>query len=561
VAIVLVALVLTGLNAGKPLVIDDYAYYRYARHILEAPTDPYGFELIWFDRIQHANTILVPPVLPYYLALVISMTGEHPVAWKLALFPFALLLSLAMWQLLGRFAPRGRIPLLCLAILSPTILPAFNLMLDVPMLALALAGLALLIRAGDAGEGGTRLAVIAGVVAGLALLTKYNAVLPFAAGLLYLLLSGHWRRALLAGTCASILFVGWEAYVTSRYGTPHLLNAFRLISTFPDGTPAQWLFCFASVAGAGLSALSLLGLTAARAPRIVTGVIAAGILLVLMAIALAPGAEVGSLGYFYPAWRKLGWVDWLLPITGLVTLLAAGIGLVRGSLSPLAVRVREVGPRQAMLEPSMRLDAFLLVWVAIELVGFFALSPFPALRRLIGLNVALVGALGRIAMRPSAGAPSSGNRVRNIATFGVLLALLFAVTDLGDALTRRRGVLQGIERIEALRAGQGGGTPWFVGHWGFRYYADRGGLRALIPNESMLREGDWLVIPRGVNQPRLRRSPAELERVEVLAVRSEWPWSTLPGAYAGYRSIRPQPDDQIQMQIYRVIRDFVPRAR
>ncbi len=44
-----VALLFTLLNAPKPLIIDDPAYFYYARHIAEHPTDPYGFEIFWGD--------------------------------------------------------------------------------------------------------------------------------------------------------------------------------------------------------------------------------------------------------------------------------------------------------------------------------------------------------------------------------------------------------------------------------------------------------------------------------------------------------------------------------
>lgn len=564
VAIVLVALTLTGLNAFKPLVIDDDAYYEYARHILDDPTDPYGFELLWFDRIQHANEILVPPILPYTLAISMAIFGERPVAWKLSLLPFALLLSWAMWRLLAHTAPRGRIPLLCLALLSPTVLPAFNLMLDLPMLALALTALTLLIRAGDDDAHGMGIAVAAGLVGGIAMLTKYNAVLPFVAGLIYVSLAGHWRRVLVAGTCASILFIGWEAFVVAHYGASHFFNAVDLVATFPHGTLGQWLFCFASVVGAGLSALALLGLTALHTPLLLLVLIGGEILLVLGVVAMSPGASVGSLGYFYPTWSKLSPVDWMLSITGVVALLALGAGLFGGSLAPLVARIRNAGFAKTMKEPAARLDTFLLLWLSLELIGFFALSPFPALRRIIGLNVAAVCALGRVATRakPEASpeAKAAGRRLRGIAAFGAGLGLFFAVTDFTDAVTRRDGVARLVERLDFLRSEHGDGAAWFVGHWGFRYYAGQGGLQGVIPDRSLLRAGDWLVIPHGVHRPRLRPAGDELELIDVLAVSSDWPWSTLPGAYAGYRSIRPQPDDQMRIQIHRVVRDYVPRS-
>ena len=39
------------------------------------------------------------------------------------------------------------------------------------------------------------------------------------------------------------------------------------------------------------------------------------------------------------------------------------------------------------------------------------------------------------------------------------------------------------------------GRVWFIGHWGFQYYAEGRGMAPVIPNRSQLHRGDWLVIP------------------------------------------------------------------
>src|SRR5439155_19609652 len=85
------AVAFTLLNAIKPLHIDDTAYYYYARHISQHPLDPYGFEILWYSQPQSANTVLAPPVLPYWLAPAVRCFGEQPFWWKIWLFPFALL--------------------------------------------------------------------------------------------------------------------------------------------------------------------------------------------------------------------------------------------------------------------------------------------------------------------------------------------------------------------------------------------------------------------------------------------------------------------------------------
>ena len=85
-AALLAALLLTGLNAAKPLVIDDTVYGGFAAQAVAHPTDPYGFEVFWWHEPEPAIGFgWVPPVLPYWLAGAMTLLGDSPVAWKLSL--------------------------------------------------------------------------------------------------------------------------------------------------------------------------------------------------------------------------------------------------------------------------------------------------------------------------------------------------------------------------------------------------------------------------------------------------------------------------------------------
>src|SRR5690348_7059043 len=83
------ALLYTLLNAVKPLQVDDAAYYYYAAQLAEHLTDPYGFTVFWYQWPQPANTVLAPPVLPYWWSLAIRLFGERPFFWKVWLLPFS----------------------------------------------------------------------------------------------------------------------------------------------------------------------------------------------------------------------------------------------------------------------------------------------------------------------------------------------------------------------------------------------------------------------------------------------------------------------------------------
>ena len=85
--ILLVACVLTVLNAIKPVHMDDNVYIAYAAEFIAHPLNPYDFNFGSPNNIS-ANQLLVPPVLPYYLGSGIALLGDNPILFKLWLFPF-----------------------------------------------------------------------------------------------------------------------------------------------------------------------------------------------------------------------------------------------------------------------------------------------------------------------------------------------------------------------------------------------------------------------------------------------------------------------------------------
>src|SRR5262249_10974883 len=109
--------------------------------------------------------------------------GEQPVLWKLWLLPFSLIFVLSLYALFRRFARGLEVPLVGMTVLSPAFFPSLNLTLDVPALSLSLAAVSVFFRACD--RMSIPQAVLAGVVAGLAMQTKYTAFLAPAVMALY----------------------------------------------------------------------------------------------------------------------------------------------------------------------------------------------------------------------------------------------------------------------------------------------------------------------------------------------------------------------------------------
>jgi hypothetical protein len=534
---------LTLLNAFKPLHVDDATFYSNAAQIAAHPLDPYGYTMMRFDEPVPALTALAPPVLPAWWAGAIRLFGPRPWLWKLWLFPFALLFVSSSAALLRRFAAPLAAPLLAFLVLSPVFLPSLNLMMDIPALALALTALVLFLRACD--RDSPALAVLAGVTAALAMQTKYTALLTPAV----MLLSAGLHRKLRLGFCAVVtagaLFAAWELALVLRYGQSHFY--YQLTRGYngeqPRGIVAGAL---CPLLGGTVPTLALLALTAARAPR----------WLFFLACVLA------ALAY-----GLLPWPDSALPpgAAFLRDVLPGALGTL--ALVSLAAGWRLVWPARKEAAPSAsspgRRDAwFLVLWLALEVLAYLVISPFPAVRRIMGITIAATLLIGRLAVE-SPWEPWRRKALHGVIAATALLGCLFVAVDYLEARAEQQAAYEAVRRIrqEHPRA-----TIWYVGYWGFQFYAEEAGMKQAVPLHppddlppSRFHEDDWLVMPDAVvPQQALDLGPESLELRHEVVVGDGVPLSTLPSCYHGTLPLRPHHGPRIVVRLFRVTREVVP---
>ena len=538
----LLAALLTLLNAGKPLHIDDGCYWQYARHIAQAPLDPYGFESFTEQRPEPANQTIAPPGLPYWWAFAIRLFGERPLLWKLWLFPLCWLFTSSLFSLLRRFAAGQETPLTLFVVSSPVVLPALNLMLDIPSLALGLTAFRLYLRAADVFEASPlaafRLAAATGVVAALAGQTKYTALL------LPAVLFGHallFRRLRLWGLACGVavaLFVGWEWFVAARYGQSHFVyhyyaNHSVWTEKLAFATP------LVSLVGALFPGLLLLGVSVLRRGR-VAALLAGAVAAVFAAVAVVPEAAATFAAGAPPREEPLTLAFLLFAALGAATLVAIGLAAAR-----------------ALVDAS-RLDWFLLYWLGLELAGYFAMSPFPAARRVLGLFVASTVVLGRLATRVLA--PAEQRRLLRLPLLAnAIVGALFFAVDMKEALATRAIVERAEAWIRPRRAP--GARVFYVGHWGFQYYAEQAGMLAAVDRQfykrTILRAGDFLVVPgRRVVQQRFWIDPERAEPVQVLRLEDALPLRTLYCYYLGRAPLERHDGPRMEVTVYRASAEF-----
>jgi hypothetical protein len=562
------ALVWTAANAAKPLHIDDGTYYRFARQVRAHPLDPYGFPILYFYAPLPANHVLAPPIVPYWWAAGIALFGEVPWLWKLWFFPLAGLFVFSLWDLLQAFAPRHAKLMLFVTVLSPAVFPAYNLMLDIPLQALALTALALFRRA--VVQGSLPKCVLSGVFVALAVETKYTGLLVPAVIGIYAGVTQPNRHsatksrinppglALISILTGAVLVTTWEGFLLARYGESHLFFHLRDQAGLGN-SKAQLVMPLLTLLGYLAPMLAIMALTisirrAAVSATLVVIVVAAYVML------MSRPAEA-SHEILFASWLNergsINVVDLVMSATGFL-LLASLAGFARAACG------RHLGPSE--LDPksasNIVIDRFLFGWLALEVAGYFIMSPFAASRRIIGIAIVAALIIGREAGRVSLRGGCLAV-FRSAAFGGMVLGLAYTALDWREAQAEREAAVDVMGQIRALNTRQ---PVWYCGYWGFQFYAERAGARQVIPaysaiqqmSPSLLHKGDWLIVPHyPIPQQRIAIQPGDVEWMPQFIVDDWIPLRTAAAYYSGSRPLEPKAGPRVGVSIGRIRRDFL----
>jgi len=550
---VCLAIVVTLADAIKPVLIDDTAYITYARHIADHPLDPYGFEMFWYTYPHPAMEVLAPPVVLYWLALCIRLFGDNPVFLKLWMFPFAWIFERSLESLLRRFARGTEAAALPLIVLSPAVLPSMNLMIDIPAAALGLAALAVFIRSADSRS--AWLAVAAGVLTALAMQTKYTALLIPPLLLWYGLTHRALRLALLAVVVGVQCFADWEGLLLAKYGQSHFL--FHLADQDPGADFFRAKYALLAPLAGHLGCLGIgIGLYAGRAIGIPRTVLAAVAVLWgagAAAIAVLPFKDTILVQNHETEHINLALGSLVWRTSGAIVLLIAA-----GCCCMLLFRRRRRRPLRWSAD-----SLFVVGWVLLEIAGYFALTPFPAARRVFGVTFAL-GVLAARTVSRSQRMP--GRRPPHwVLAFGIAAGVLIAALDTFDAFPEKDLAERAAAATHA--ASSPDQRVWFIGHWGFQYYCERAGMVPAIPGQSVFEPGDWFVRPLYPDDGRFFFRPyaggVELmppddscELVEVF-VWDDWlSATTIPNYYGGKEPVLGRDHPRLRVGIYRIVKEW-----
>lgn len=483
--------------------IDAPVFVAVARRILEAPADPFGFQMIWDPTSPDvASFNRNPPLLSYWIAPWMGWLGERDWLLHALVLPFPLVAALAFLGIARRLCGSALAPAALLVTTPAFFVLSTNLLLDVPMLAfLLLAVYALLL--GSEGAGAARWQWAAGCAAAAAGLTKYVAFATaplLAAGCVLLAPRTEARPTRVPRTLARVLRVLlpplaawtlWGLWTAHLYGVPHFLGSTDVV--FDRGMkPSEVLNQL--VSAPVYCGAALLFPIAWWAARLVRG--GRGAEVAVIGVLLGTAAAYFVLPKGEPPRRN--------PLEVEEAVLAA-----LGFAGAFAACAASLAPARSLATAE---DRFLSLWLG----GFLVWSLFlnwhvNAADALLAAPPLLLVLFRHADLRPS------GRFVAACAALQLALSLLLAAADAIQANFYRSAA----ERI-AAEIGDRPGARWHVGHWGFQHYLAKQGFRAVLPPQyghSELREGDWVASARNVSQ---LDASSDLNRVRLVAV---WTWT------------------------------------
>ena len=499
----LLSLLLSFPFLSKAVHIDDPVVLAASERILVDPWDPYSGDFDWFGhRLPFWQVTTNPPLLSYYLAPWVSVFGCQEIWLHLAMVPFLVMMAFSMFRLSRHWADGSWWPVLFL-LTSPAVWVSMNLMRDVPATALLLASLVGLLE--GSARGNRKQLAMASLLAGAAALTKYTAAVVFPIWALYAL--SRRRAGLLLWTIPGVLLIiAWCGLTAWQYGWIHPL--FLLAGLHPENSfPAiDKMFALLTITGSSMLLLvPWLGSRVSSSSRWVAFV--AG-----MVAALAAAGYHRELDLEYLFWAFSGAaVLWLT--------LGEGLKRLRGGL---------LGDGSTTL--------LLTVWpIAILIFGVVGIK-FQAVRHLLPALPAIILLAFRLHGKESRTRPQSR----------LLMLLLMLQLALGGAVAWADRQYADCYR-DLARGARAKWQPysdriWFVGHWGWQFYARKAGFSQLSRGGPLPETGDIFLQPIRVhigNALEGSQLGARLELMETRSCSSDLPLRTVNhGGAAFYAVVR-----------------------
>jgi len=477
-------IILTLFNINKAFHIDDAFHLEAAQSISQNPAAPMSGYINWYDNPEPMYTYNQPPLFFFMIAGVSSVFdfGEVPLHLLLSVFTFiALFYFQKTTEILSL---KNRNTLLALFAFYPALLFNQNLMVDVPVLSMAIVMLYYLLKARQTDRTGYYF--MAAFFLGIGLLIKYS-ILPLLVVLVIdIIISKKYKRFLALLIPVGMLAL-WSYWNYKEFGSSHLFSR-------PPGIihiTMLWKF----MAAIGATGTFLISMVYGALP----------FKLVKRAIYFVLGIFLLSAVVFY-----LGMIpeDLYSDTINLVF-------IIIGSFFFLIMFYLLYQNLSEGFNEFIKSDMF-VVFLFVASLGLFIIlfAPFIATRHIM-LIIPFVLLFGSRLI------DKATNGVNQLAILvSVVLTLLLGVSDWVYA-----DYYRGMAASKDFPSGK---KVWTAGHWGWQWYTKQRGMTQYSTNDTTIRVGDYLIYPANVSRQEFNKG------LELEIISKKWKEATMLTFFSGY---------------------------
>ena len=521
--------------AGKAFHIDDPLFLWAAKQVQAHPGNPYGFSVNWYGVAMPMSEVTKnPPLTSYYIAAVAELAGWSERGLHLAFLLPAIVAIIGTYLLAERMCRRPLLAGLCTLFTPAFIVSSSNVMSDTLMLALWIVAVYLWVTGLESRS--WILLTLSGVSIALCSLAKYFGMSLIPLLFLYSVLRERrvsWATAYLLVPVALLGAYQWKTH--ELYGRGLLLDAV----SYATGARTGWSkYSFEKLLiGLGFTG-GCLGATWLLAPRSwrPAALLSGGAVAITVTVAVASARMIGGHG--------LGEGEQNLWVTaGLLGLFVAG-GLAILTPATLALLKRN--------DPD---EMLLALWI----LGTFAFAAMVNWSTNARSILPLIPAAAILMMRQLDNRRNAGLSARPMIA-GVAAAAVVAMGVGWADFEYANSARQAARVIHEKYRGNPRGL-WFEGHWGFQYYMDALGAKAIDSHATQLYPGDIIVIPE--NNTNVSPAPEGRTRlVETIEVPGGRWISTMrlgAGLYSDAFGLLPFTVGRVPAERYKVYEGTLPR--
>jgi hypothetical protein len=504
-------------NIDKAFHVDDAGHLAIAQWIEQNPLHPMGGLVNWSGIFEPISKLNQPHLYFYLMAGWGHLFGYSEIAMHSLLALFTLWAIIAFYRLAKLVEPSHAIHVTALFSLSSAFVVGQNSMVDVPLIAVWMEFYHALL---NPKYGDKKKYAIASILCAAALLIKYTSLVLIPAMVLQAVLAKKYKSAgwILVPVATLVL---WSAFNVYDYGGIHILDRPRSSKTLL--TYAAYALAWIMTIGAMLP-FAVLGFYAKlkESPGIFEKTILGGF---CAASLLAPAVILLSAATNFAA---------VNPVL-LAAFILSGVGVLCICYQTVKAAAIGSGPSSTQY--------LLLYWISSSFIFIVFFAPFVATRHVMLAMPAVL-----LLIYPQVVKASNMAKL-----YWISVALTLFNTTL---LAKADSWYAGIYKTNAIAIAQylPSDTPtWFVGHWGWQWYAQQSGMKHLAANSPRPNVGDHLVVPLNVVGGDVPRYLEVVELKTIKIAREHWfqryagidfyvspdlPWSYSVGAMEAFKLYR-----------------------